>query len=607
MSAVARILLDMGHEVSGSDLDSGRIICSLRAAGCRIYKGHRASSVSKGTDVVVYSSSISSDNPEIIRARDLNIRVAHRAEILAEILNAKKGIAVTGTHGKTTTTSLISVMLKKCGLNPTVMIGGEVDLFNGNAELGSGPFAVAEADESDSSFLHLKPLYSVIMNIEMEHLDHFKGMDEIKTSYRSFAGNTKRGGIVFYNIDDGNVRETLKGLKGKRASFGFSKSSDIYPIDIRLEGFETSFRCVYRGKILGRIEMAIPGRHNVLNGLAAVLVGLNMGLDFNQIALALKGFKGAKRRFQLRGDASGVMLIEDYAHHPTEIRAVLKTCRNWPDRRVVAIFQPHRYTRTAALADEFGRAFEDADKLVLTDIYAASEKPIKGVSVNMIYDKVKASGMDDAVIIKKDEIPDYIMKMKSAGDMIVVMGAGDIKETADELAFMMEREDMVNRSTCAKMLKGLVSGRVKVGEGLAGHSSFRIGGPADIWAEPGGIPELRTILRFAKKKNIPVFIIGNGSNILVSDRGFKGIVIRLASPSFQRISIKGKVVHVGGGFSLPRLVKAACDKGLGGMESLVGIPGTIGGSVYMNAGGWANPVYRNIGSFVQRLKVMDYN
>ncbi len=434
MSGIAFILAGMGYKVSGSDLKMNALTAKLEKAGGKVYIGHSCANVALSVEAVVFSSAISDDNPEIIEARRRALPIVQRAEVLGELLNAKKGIAVSGTHGKTTTTSLISIMLENSGLDPTVIIGGETDAFNGNAKAGSGPYLVAEADESDGSFLHLKPLYSVITNIEMEHMDYYKTLDDVLKSYSVFANNIKESGSVFYNYADENASKILKGFKGGRESFGYSEKADIHAVDVKMEAFDTSYTCVYKNKTLGRVNLKIPGMHNVLNSLAAILVGLRMGLSFEAITDSIKNFRGTKRRFHLRSDTGGVMLIDDYAHHPTEIKAVLSACRNWKDRRVIVIFQPHRYSRTMHLADDFGKCFSGADKLILTDIYPASEKPIEGVSVKSIYDKVKLNGLTDVMMMDKGKIAEYVMKLKRPGDMILVLGAGNIEEIADELS-----------------------------------------------------------------------------------------------------------------------------------------------------------------------------
>ena len=435
MSALASILLNMGYKVSGSDLESNNLTEKLANAGGKIFTGHDAKNLPPETEIVVYSSSINGSNPEIIEARKRNnMSIVKRAQVLGEILNKKKGIAVTGTHGKTTTTSLVSVMLENCGMDPTVVIGGEVALFNGNAKFGSGEYVVAEADESDGSFLYLKPLYSVITNIEMEHIDYYKTIDDAINSYSAFANNLKNTGALFYNYEDENIKKVLSVFKGESRSFGFSKEAEIYPYDIKMSEFSSSFLCVHKNEVLGKVFLKVPGRHNILNSLAAILVGLKMGLSFENIARSIATFSGTKRRFHLRADVDGVMLIDDYAHHPTEIRAVLDACRNWKDRRLIVVFQPHRYTRTLFLAEEFGRCFKGADKLILTDIYPASEEPIEGVSAKNIYDRVKKHGLDDVTIMNKDAVAGHVMALKKRGDMILVLGAGDIKEVANELS-----------------------------------------------------------------------------------------------------------------------------------------------------------------------------
>ena len=603
MSGIAHVLLEMDYNVSGSDVEPNSITRKLEEMGARLYAGHSASNLPPGAKALVYSSSISKDNPELKEARRRKIIIAHRAELLGELFNGRKGVAVTGTHGKTTTTSLVSVMLKNAGFDPTVIIGGEVASLKGNARLGSGEYIVAEADESDSSFLRLKPFYTVVTNIEKEHLDHFRTLGRIRTAYRSFIDNTKKGGTVFYNIGDRNLKKLAGNYKGRKRSFGFSKDADIYPVDIRMEGFNTSFMCVCDGKALGKVSLKIPGAHNVLNALASILVGLEAGLNFRDIARYIKDFTGAKRRFELRVHTGGVMLIDDYAHHPTEIQAVLAASGSLKKKRLIAVFQPHRYSRTKFFAADFGKSFKKTDKLILTDIYAASEKAIKDVSVRSIYAEAKKNGLKDVTILKKTEVAGYLMNIKRKGDMIIVMGAGDIKKVADELCGRLLAEKRIDGKTIKK-LRHVVRGKIKVNEPLSSHTSFKIGGAAGIWFEPRDMKDLRRAVIFAKNNKVPSFIIGNGSNILARDNGFNGMVINLASDYFKQVKLTGASVRVGGGFSLPKLVRLCCERGLGGLESMVGIPGTIGGAIYMNAGGWTNPIFRNIGESITSLKVI---
>jgi len=606
MSGIAQLLLDMGYSVSGSDLEASHITRKLEALGARISCRHSGSNVSDDTDAIIYSSSIAADNPELAEGRRRGIKIAHRAELLGELFNCRKGIAVTGTHGKTTTASLISVMLEYSGLDPTAVIGGEVGQFAGNARRGKSDYMVVEADESDSSFVRFRPLYSVITNIEPEHLDHFKDLAGIKKAYGRFAANTKQGGVVFYNREDPELADVMSRCKSAKMSFGFCAGADIYPLDVKMNGFNTSFKCVYRKKMLGRIGLCIPGAHNIANALAAVLVGLKLGIKFDDIAASLKQFRGAKRRFQLRADERGVMLIDDYAHHPTEIKAVINTCRNWSDKRLIAVFQPHRYTRTKFLAGDFGSALSRADKLILTDIYAASEKAIRGVSIRNIYDKVLANGLDDVSVIRKEKIAGHVMQAAKPGDIILVMGAGDIKNVADDICDRMKTEGRVDKELL-KRLKLAVKGDISLNEKLGRHTSLRIGGPADIWVRPRDRADLSRLVKFAKGEKIRIFVIGNGTNLLADDAGFRGIVAQLGSPAFRRIGIKGNTVTAGAGAGFSRLIRTCCDNSLGGLESLVGIPGTVGGALYMNAGGWRSPIFKNIGDLAVSVRVMDRN
>ena len=288
-----------------------------------------------------------------------------------------------------------------------------MDRFHGNAKVGKGEYFVAEADESDSSFHHLRPKYAVVTNVEMEHMDHYGSLDDIKQSYRKFIGNLKPGGKVFFCRDDRNIIDMLEGYKGKASSYGFDDKADIYARDIVMKEFATSFECVYHKRAIGRVELRIPGRHNVLNALAAILTGLNIGIKFETIAASLKEFRGAKRRFQLKADSGGVMVIDDYAHHPTEIRAVIDACKNWNGKRVIAVFQPHRYSRVRSLLDDFVNCFKGVDKLILTDIYAASEKPIPGVSSKKLCENIRRGGHNDVVLMKKEKIVDHLLKTLS--------------------------------------------------------------------------------------------------------------------------------------------------------------------------------------------------
>ncbi len=598
MSAIAKILAESGYRVSGSDLEMNNLTEKLRALGVAVFQGHKESHVGRGVKAVVYSSSIDrARNPEILKAKKMGIPIVQRACVLGELLNSKKGIAVTGTHGKTTTTSLISVMLAKAAYDPTVAIGGEVELFGSNARRGKGGWMVAEADESDGSFMYLKPLYSVVTNIEMEHTDHYKSMGEVIDGYAAFVNNTRKEGVLFYNNDDEHIKKVLARFGGVRKSYGLSRGATVYATDITMREFETSYTCIYEDRRLGTVLLRIPGLHNVSNSLAAILVGMHMGIGFRTIRSALAGFTGAKRRFQLKFRANGVLLIDDYAHHPTEIRAVIEATRAWRGGRRIAVFQPHRFTRTKYFKKEFGRCFRGVDKLVLTDIYAASERPLKGVTIEGLCREAKRAGVKDARVMKKEDLAHYVLSEARSGDIVLVMGAGDIKKVSDELA-----ERFTMRSAFAH-----IRGRVLFGEPLKKHTTFRIGGPADVWIEPRDVRALKEVLRICASNGWKVFVVGNGSNVLARDEGWRGVVVCLNAPSFTQLAIRGTCVTVGAGYSLSALIRRTCRAGLGGLESMVGIPGTMGGALFMNAGGAANPMYGNIGMFVTAVKVIDYS
>lgn len=433
MSAIALVLLKMGHKVSGSDVKRSRIVEKLESLDGKFYLGHDAKNI-KGADIVVFSSSITPENPELKAARNKKITTLHRADMLALIMNGSSGIAVTGAHGKTTTSSLIAHILFKAGLDPTAILGGEVKSLEGNARVGKGEHFVVEADESDGSFVHLRPLYSVITNIDAEHLDYYRNMGEIISWYLKFIENIKPGGKLFACGDCENLKRALRGYPYEMVTFGLSKGCRIYPENIKMHDSHSEFDVVYRGKRLGSAAINIPGIHNVSNAMAAFAVALELGLDFETIKKAVEDFTGAARRFQVKYSGSGVKVIDDYAHHPAEIKATILAAKNWKPKRLIVAFQPHRFSRTKYLKDKFGRCFDMADRLILTDIYAASEDELDNVSGRSIYEEVKNHGHKDVVYLPKKELKEYLLKDIKRGDMVLMMGAGDITSIAGELA-----------------------------------------------------------------------------------------------------------------------------------------------------------------------------
>lgn len=442
MSALAKILVEKGYEVSGSDLQVSELVEQLKKSGAHIFKGQAAENV-RGVDAIVVSTAISEDNPEVLAAKKLGIKKYHRSDINAALLNAAKGIAVAGAHGKTTTTSMLGVTLDHAGMSPTIIIGGEVDYIGSNAKLGTGEYLVSEADESDGSFVKLMPHIAVVTNIENDHMDHYSTMDNIRKAFRQFIRNVdERDGIAVLCFESENVRKLAPTLERNYISYGIEAKADYQAANIHTDGVETSFDVMHKGENMGTIVLHIPGRHNVLNAMAAAVVGLHIGLTVSAIAAGLNEFHGAKRRFQTKGKGKGVWVVDDYAHHPTEISTTLVAAKQTKPQRLICVFQPHRYTRTQLLHKDFGKAFKAADVLVLTDVYAAGETPIKGVSGKMIFAEVeKQTGQDVVYIPERKNIAPYLQSIVRNGDLLITMGAGDIYLTGEELVVLLKNEN----------------------------------------------------------------------------------------------------------------------------------------------------------------------
>ncbi|MCX7780020.1 MAG: UDP-N-acetylmuramate--L-alanine ligase [Negativicutes bacterium] len=433
MSAIAKVLLEMGLQVTGSDLSKSEYTSRLEQLGAKVYLGHARENI-QGAEALVISTAIRSDNPELAAAREINLPVFHRADMVAALMNRFEGIAVAGAHGKTTTTSMIALMLEKSGLDPTIIIGGELDDIGGNAKLGTGRYLVAEADESDGSFLKLSPTIAVVTNIENDHMDFYETMENIIHAFKEFLHKLPADGLAVLCFDNPSVRNITTELGRRHISYAIDHAADFTARNICTQGPNTSYDAYYRGQLLGTVRLGIPGRHNVANSLAAVAVGHSIGLTFDQICLGLAPFRGAKRRFQTKGKIEGVWIVDDYAHHPTEIKTTLLAARQTEPKRLISVFQPHRFTRTKYLREEFGRAFMPADLLILTDIYAAGEDPIPGISGEVIKDEVeRQTGQQVVYIPQQEKIARYLEEIAEPGDLIMTMGAGNIYQTGEEL------------------------------------------------------------------------------------------------------------------------------------------------------------------------------
>jgi UDP-N-acetylmuramate--alanine ligase len=442
MSGIAELLLNLKYKVSGSDLYGSAITDRLQELGGIICKGHFADNVT-GADVVVTSSAISQKNPEVLEARRLHIPVIQRAEMLAELMRLKRfGIAIAGSHGKTSTTSMVSWMMSQANLDPTIVVGGKVDSLGGNAKLGQGEFIVAEADESDGSFLKLSPVLEVVTNIDLEHLDYYRDLDHIKNTFLEFIDKIPFYGAAILCLDDENIVELLPAISKRIITYGLTTQADLRADNVYFKDGRVFFTVHRRDECLGEIDLAPPGKHNVYNALAAICVGLELEIDFAVIAAAMRSFAGVQRRMQKKGELHGITVVDDYGHHPTEIRATLSAIKAaWPDKRLVVLFQPHRYSRTQALFKEFITAFHQADMLVLTDIYAASEEPIEGVSSESLLAAIEQHGQRHVKYIPSVEtMAEEVLPMVGENDLVLTLGAGNIVRVGEELVTLLKQK-----------------------------------------------------------------------------------------------------------------------------------------------------------------------
>ncbi|UCE02285.1 MAG: UDP-N-acetylmuramate--L-alanine ligase [Candidatus Latescibacterota bacterium] len=433
MSGIAEVLLNLDFDVSGTDLRESAVTHRLQSLGARIEVGHRKEHLGDA-QVVVYSSAVRPDNPEVVTARARKIPVIPRAEMLGELMRLKFAIAVAGAHGKTTTTSLVATLLAQAGLDPTIVVGGRLLAMGTHAKLGAGEYLVAEADESDGSFLRLPPTIAIITNIDAEHLDHYKNLDEILDAFVQFANKVPFYGSDILCLDDPNVQGIIPRLQKRFVTYGMHTQADVtgHLLETSHEG--TRFEVVSGGQRLGDLQLRMPGEHNVLNALAAVTVGLELEIPFSSIARSLEEFLGVARRFEIRAVEHDVVFVDDYGHHPTEIAATLRAAKRSYGRRVVTVFQPHRYSRTRFLMQEFGRAFFDADVLFLTDIYAASEDPIPGIDAERLARTIREYGHKQVChFADKEKLTDEVASTIEKGDLVLTLGAGDVSALNDVL------------------------------------------------------------------------------------------------------------------------------------------------------------------------------
>nr|WP_236290176.1 UDP-N-acetylmuramate--L-alanine ligase [Paenibacillus allorhizoplanae] len=441
MSAIAKVMLEMGYRISGSDLAQQELTDKLKAKGARVFIGHEATNVS-GADLVVYSTALAKDNVEMQAAEQMNIPIIHRSQMLGRLMNERKGIAVAGAHGKTTTSSMIALVMEICGTDPTYIIGGEIMNVGSNAKAGKGEYVVAEADESDGTFLQYHPTLALVNNIEADHLENYNGdFENLKKAYKQFLSQVRPGGKAIVCQDDEFLREMIPEIQSQVITYGIETKADYIARDILLGDRKVTFTVEFNGSTLGQVNLSVPGKHNVYNALATLITCLEAGLSFENIAEAIQEFRGAKRRFQVLGEVENILVIDDYAHHPTEIQATISAAKA-TRKRIIAVFQPQRYTRTYYLFEQFSRSFLEADEVIITDIYSpAGEQRIEGVDSVKLVELIRSNSNPNVQhIATREEVLTYLVDHVQPGDLVLTMGAGDIWKAADGLAKSLRKK-----------------------------------------------------------------------------------------------------------------------------------------------------------------------
>jgi len=596
MSGLASLLLGLGHRVSGSDKATNQETRRLQEAGLEFFCPHTAESVN-GAALIIYSSAVKKGNVAFDAAMAEGIPCIRRAEALASIMRQQKGIVVAGTHGKTTTSSMAAYVLRSGDLKPSHYVGAEVPVLGVNAHWDpEGAYMVAEGDESDGTLVNFHPEHSVILNIEAEHLDHYSGIEEIMDVFRTLLDQTS--GMIIFCGSDAGAREICS-ERANAISYGWGKENDYSAANLEIIGQSSAFTVRRRGKLLGKMVLNIPGRHNILNALGVIALASELGVSFDRVRAALENFRGARRRFEVKYHTDRFMVIDDYGHHPTEIQATIETAASL-GRRLVVAFQPHRYSRTQLLRDAFGAAFDGADELIVSDIYPASESPIDGISGQTIVDAVKEHGAQSLKASCGGPVSTLHVLAGNAlreGDAILTLGAGNINEVAGRL---VKDLGVVERILDALDEKDAT---VRLYEPMSKHTTIRIGGPAEYWIEPLTIDGFARVVRLLREMAIPVRVVGRGSNLLVLDGGIRGAVIHPAKGEFQEVVVEGDRITAGAGVRFKKVTSFARNAGLGGFEWMEGIPGNVGGGLRMNAGAMGLQTFDQLLS----IKLLDLN
>jgi UDP-N-acetylmuramate--L-alanine ligase/UDP-N-acetylenolpyruvoylglucosamine reductase len=584
MSGIAGLLIALGHKVSGSDKATTVEVARLQSLGLRFSPHHDAAHISD-VDLVIYSSAIRAGNPEYDEALRTERNLVRRADALAAIMNCKKGIVICGMHGKTTTSSMTAHVLRVGGLHPSHYVGAEIPILGTNAAWdAAGEFFVAEGDESDGTLAFYHPEHAIVLNIEEEHLDYYADLAAIEVVFNQLLSQTR--GKVIFCADDPNATRVCSPHPGA-ISYGEARAAFYRFDDVHAKDFQSHFRVVRGGEPLGAITLNVPGRHNISNAVGVIALATELGVPFAKIAEALETFRGARRRFEIKYRSERYMLVDDYGHHPSEIRATLATARNTGRKRVLCMFQPHRFSRTLKLKEEFGRAFPEADVAFIADVYPASEAPIPGVTGQTIVDEMEREG-HDAAHYQPDrrKLVLEMGRLIEPGDCIISLGAGNIHEAGSLLAKDLAVLDEIQTA--------MGPGLAKLYEPLSKHTTLRLGGPAQFWVEPETEDGFARLVKFTTERGIPLFVIGRGSNLLVRDGGIRGVVAHLSRGEFKRLEVREGKLHAGVGVKQKELAHAARDARIGGFEWFEGIPGEVGGALRMNAGAMGGETFRQV-------------
>ena len=577
MSGLASLLLSLGHRVSGSDKVSTKETDRLERVGLSFHCPH-VPEVIEESELVIFSSAIKPGNVVYDASIEAGIPMLRRAEALVSIMSKKESIVIAGTHGKTTTSALAAKVLQSGELNPSHYVGAEVPVLGNNAHWSEeGDHFIAEGDESDGSLIQFDPDYAVLLNVEEDHLDHYTdGINGIRNVFNQFLDSAQKK--IIYCSDD-LESSSLCGSRSNVISYGWKSSDDFSAKVCEMREGSTDFDVFVYGKLMGRVTLGVPGKHNVLNGLGVIALATELGVDFSDISNAMREFRGAKRRFDVLYRSANYSVVDDYGHHPTEIKATIATAKQLNPERLVCVFQPHRYTRTQLMLDEFAKAFRDVDEVFVTDIYPAGEKPIDDINCEAVVRAIREDGHQNVY-----SVPDlttahlHIGAALSCGDTILTLGAGNIHEVGTALARDLETLDKLRRELDDPQTK------CRLYEPMSRHTTIKIGGPAQYWIEPVSIEAFAKSLKFFFNRGIQVRVVGRGSNLLICDGGIPGAVIRPSGGEFEEVRVSENVVTAGVGARYKKVSNIAKANGISGFEWMEGIPGNVGGGLRMNAG-----------------------